>query len=324
MPDPSPLVTIIGGSGFLGRYIAQGMARKGWRVRVACRRPNAALFVRTYGVVGQVEPVQCNIRHEDSMRAVIRGTDAVVNCVGVLYEKGRNRFDAVQAEGAGRVARLAAEEGVPRFVQISAIGASTNSDSAYARTKAAGEAAVRQHFPGAVILRPSVLFGPGDGFFERFAAMASYIPFFLPIVGGDTRFQPVWVDDVAEAAGRAAEGSVASGTYELGGPNVYTLREAVALTLRAARRRRLVINLPFWLARLKASVLEWLPVPPLTVDQVKLLRRDNVVSGRARTFADIGIEPSAPEGIVEGYLVPYRPHGQYERLEEEGGGGAPA
>lgn len=323
MPDPSPLVTIIGGSGFVGRYIAQRMARKGWRVRVACRRPNEALFVRTYGVVGQVEPVQCNIRHEGSLRAVIRGADAVVNCVGVLYEKGKNRFDAVQAEGAGRAARIAAEEGVGQFVQISAIGADAESASVYARSKAAGEAAVREAYPGAVILRPSVIFGPGDGFFERFAAMARYIPFVLPIVGGDTRFQPVWVVDVAEAAGRAAEGAVAPGTYELGGPNVYTLREAVALVLRVIRRRRLVIDLPFWLATMQAAVLEWLPVPPLTVDQVRLLRRDNVVAEGARTLADIGIEPTAPEGIIETYLVPYRPHGQYERLEE-GNGGAPA
>lgn len=323
MPDPSPLVTIIGGSGFLGRYIAQRMARKGWRVRVACRRPNEALFVRTYGVVGQVEPVQCNIRDEASTRAVIRGADAVVNCVGILYPKGRNRFEAVQAEGAGRAARIAAEEGVKQFVQISAIGADPESDSVYARTKAAGEAAVRAAFPEAVILRPSVLFGPGDGFFERFAAMARYIPFVLPIVGGDTRFQPVWVVDVAEAAGRAAEGAAEPGVYELGGPNIYTLREAVQLMLRVVHRRRLVINLPFWLATLQAAVLEWLPVPPLTRDQVKLLRRDNVVAPGARTLADLGIEPTAAEGVIEAYLVPYRPHGQYERLEE-GNGGAPA
>lgn len=318
MPDPSPLVTVIGGSGFVGRYIAQRLARQGWRVRVACRRPNEALFVRTYGVVGQVEPVQCNIRHEGSMRAVIRGADAVVNCVGVLYEKGRNRFDAVQAEGAGGAARIAAEEGVARFVQISALGADADSESAYARTKAAGEAAVREAFADAVILRPSVIFGPGDGFFERFAAMARYIPLILPIVGADTRFQPVWVVDVAEAAGRAAGGGVVPGTYELGGPNVYTLRQAVALTLSAAHRRRLVINLPFWLARMQAAVLEWLPVPPLTLDQVKLLQHDNVVSEGARTLADIGIEPTAPEGIVESYLVAYRPHGQYQHAEEEG------
>jgi NADH dehydrogenase len=326
MPAPSPLVTIIGGSGFVGRYICQNMARRGWRVRVACRRPNEAIFVQTYGVVGQVLPVQCNIRNEASVRAAVRGADIVVNCVGVLYEKGRNTFDAVQAEGAGLAARVAAEEGVRQFVQISAIGADADSESAYARTKAAGEKAVREGFKGAVILRPSVIFGPGDGFFERFAAMARYVPFVLPIVGGDTRFQPVWVADVAEAAARAGEGRVKPGIYELGGPNIYTLREAVALTLRVAHRKRLVINLPFWLARMQASVLEWLPVPPLTVDQVRLLRHDNVVGKKAKSLADIGIEPSAPEGIIESYLVSYRPYGQYDRIREgEGNGGsAPA
>lgn len=326
MPDPYPLVTIIGGSGFVGCYIAQRMARKGWRVRVACRRPNAALHVQTYGVVGQVLPVQCNIRHEGSMRAVIRGADAVVNCVGVLHESRRNTFEGVQAEGAGLVARLAAEEGARRLVQVSAIGADPESDSVYARTKAAGEAAVREAFPGAVILRPSVIFGPGDGFFGRFAGMAQMIPFVLPVVGADTRFQPVWVVDVAEAAGRAAEGLVEPGTYELGGPNIYTLREAVALTLKAIHRRRIIVNLPFWLARLQASFLEWLPAPPLTVDQVRLLARDNVVAEGARTLADIGIEAAAPEGVIETYLVAYRPHGQYERMSGEvsNGGSAPA
>ena len=326
MPDPYPLVTIVGGSGFVGRYIAQRMARKGWRVRVACRRPNAALYVQTYGFPGQVLPIQANIRHEASMRAAIRGSDAVVNCVGVLYESRRNTFEGVQAEGAGLVARLAAEEGVKQLIQVSAIGADAESDSAYARTKAAGETAVREAFPGAVILRPSVIFGPGDGFFERFAGMAQMIPFVLPIVGGDTRFQPVWVADVAEAAGRAAEGRVASGIYELGGPNVYRLREAVQLVLRAIHRRRLIFDMPFWLARMQASVLEWLPAPPLTVDQVRLLRRDNVVAKGAKTLADIGIEAAAPEGIIETYLVSYRPHGQYERMtgDESNGGSAPA
>jgi NADH dehydrogenase len=255
---------------------------------------------------------------------VIRGATAVVNCVGILYPKGRNRFEAVQAEGAGRAARIAAEEGAARFVQISAIGADARSDSVYARTKAAGEAAVRAAFPEAVILRPSVMFGPGDGFFERFAAMARYIPFVLPIVGGDTRFQPVWVVDVAEAAGRAAEGAAEPGLYELGGPNIYTLRQAIALMLRVIHRRRKIINLPFWLATLQAAFLEWLPVPPLTRDQVKLLRRDNVVSPGAKTLADLGIEPTAAEGVIEAYLVPYRPRGQYERGEEGSGGGAPA
>ena len=195
----SNLVTIFGGSGFVGRYIARRLAKEGWRVRVAVRRPNEAMFVRPYGVVGQVEPILANIRDDASVRAAIQGADAVVNCVGILAEQGKNQFDTVQAEGAGRVARIAAEEGIGRFVHVSAIGADAESDSDYARTKALGEAAVLEHMPGAVILRPSIIFGPEDGFFNRFAAMARFGPI-LPVVGAGTRFQPVYVDDVAHAA----------------------------------------------------------------------------------------------------------------------------
>ncbi len=205
------LVTIYGGSGFIGRYIARRMAKAGWRVRVAVRRPNDALFVRPYGVVGQVEPVFCNIRDDASVRSVMRGAHAVVNCVGILAERGKNRFDAVQAEGAGRVARIAAEEGVEQLVQLSAIGADAASDSAYARSKAAGEAAVRAAFPGAIILRPSIVFGQEDQFFNRFAGMARMGPV-LPVVGAETRFQPVYVDNVAEAAAKGATGQVAPGS----------------------------------------------------------------------------------------------------------------
>ncbi len=319
MSDRSPLVTIIGGSGFVGRHIAQRMARRGWRVRVAVRRPNEAMFVKPYGVVGQVEPVQCNIRDEASTRAVIRGADAVVNCVGILYGSGRNTFEACQAEGAGRVARIAAEEGVGRFVHISSLGADQGSDSEYARTKAEGEAAVAAAFPGAVILRPSVVFGQDDGFFNRFAGMARLIPLVLPVVGAGTRFQPVWVEDVAEAAAKAACGDAAPGVYELGGPRVYTLREAVELMLRVTRRRRLVLDVPFFFARIKAWFLQLMPKPLLTVDQVKLLRHDNVVSKGARSLADLGIEPTAAEGVIESYLYAYRPKGQYTQLTENGG-----
>ena len=318
-PDQSPLVTIIGGSGFVGRHIAQRMARGGWRVRVACRRPNEAMQVKPYGDVGQVEPVQCNIRDEASTRAVIRGADAVINCVGLLSEWGRNTFDACMAEGAGRVARLAAEEGVAHLVQISAIGADAASPSQYARTKAAGEAAVAAAFPGAVILRPSVVFGQDDGFFNRFAGMARLIPLVLPTVGADTKFQPVWVEDVAEAAARAACGEVAPGTYELGGPSVYTLREVIELMLKVTRRRRLIVNLPFAVARIQAWFLQMLPNPLLTVDQVKLLRHDNVVGDGARTLADLGVVPTAAEGVIESYLYAYRPQGQYTQLTENGG-----
>lgn len=315
MTEHAPLITIIGGSGFVGRYIAQNMARRGWRVRVACRRPNEALFVKPYGVVGQVEPVQCNVRDEASMARVIAGADAVVYSVGVLFESGANRFDAVQAEGPARAARLAAAAGVGRFVLISAIGADAESPSEYARTKAAGEAGVRAAFPDAVILRPSVVFGQEDGFFNRFAAMARISPV-VPIVGGATHFQPVWVQDVADAAAKAAAGEAAPGVFELGGPRRYTFRDLVELTLRVTRRRRLILDLPFFIGRLQGKILSLLPNPPLTEDQVRLLSRDNVVADGARGFADLGIAPVAPEGIVESYLYAYRPYGQYSRLTE--------
>jgi NADH dehydrogenase len=319
MSEQSPLVTIIGGSGFVGRHIAQVMARRGWRVRVAVRRPNDAMFVKTYGTVGQVEPVQCNIRDEASTRAVIQGADAVVNCVGVLFNSGRNTFQACQAEGAGRAARIAAGEGARHFVQISAIGADAASNSAYARSKAAGEAAVTAAFPNAVILRPSVVFGPDDGFFNRFAGMARLIPLVLPLVGAATRFQPVWVEDVAEAAAMAARGEAAPGVYELGGPAAASLRDWVNLMLKITRRRRLVIDIPPFFARIQAWFLQMLPNPLLTVDQVKLLQRDNVVSPGAKTLADLGIQPTAAEGIVEGYLYAYRRQGQYTQLTDDGG-----
>jgi len=311
----APLVTIVGGSGFVGRYIAQAMARRGWRVRVACRRPNEAHFVRPYGVVGQVEPVQCNIRDDASCRRAITGATAVVNCVGILAEGGKNSFNAVQAEGAGRVARIAAEEGATRFVQISAIGADPESPAAYGRTKAEGERLVLEAFPDAVILRPSIVFGTEDQFFNRFAAMARLSPV-IPVIGGDTRFQPVWVQDVAEAAARAVEGEAAPGIYELGGPGTYSFRELMKLMLRVIRRRRAVVDLPIWLGKIQGAVLQNLPNPPLTLDQVRLLARDNVVSADARGFADLGITPAAPEGVIEAYLYPYRPYGQYSKLTE--------
>jgi NADH dehydrogenase len=278
------------------------------------------MFVKPYGSVGQVEPVQCNIRDDASTRAVIRGADAVVNCVGLLSEWGRNTFDACQAEGAGRAARIAAEEGVSRFVQLSAIGADPAGESDYARTKGEGEALVAEAFPNAVILRPSIVFGQDDGFFNRFAAMAQFVPLVLPLVGADTRFQPVWVEDVAEAAARAVCGEAQAGVYELGGPAICTLREAVELMLKVTRRRRLVIGAPFWIARIKAWFLQMLPKPLLTVDQVKLLQHDNVVSAGARTLADLGIQPTAAEGVIESYLYAYRPQGQYTQLTENGGG----
>ena len=271
------LVTIFGGSGFVGRYVAQRMAREGWRVRVACRRPNEALFVRTYGATGQVEPVLANIRHEGSVREVVTGADAVVNCVGILAEAGPNRFDAVQAKGAATLARAAAEAGARGFVQISAIGADPGSRSHYARTKGEGERGVRDAFPRAAILRPSILFGPEDQFFNRFASMARFSPV-LPVVGGATRFQPVYVDDVAHAAALAATGRAPPGVHELGGPDVDTFRELMQTMLGVIRRRKLILGMPFPLARAMGWTFDGvnrltfgLAPRPLTLDQVRNL-----------------------------------------------------
>jgi len=321
----SKLVTIFGGSGFVGRYIARRMAKQGWRVRVAVRRPNEALFVRPYGVVGQVEPVLANIRDDASVAAAMAGADAVVNCVGVLSERGRNGFDAVQTEGAGRIARLAAAAGISQLVHLSAIGADIMSDSDYARTKAEGEAAVQDHFPGAVILRPSVVFGVEDGFFNRFAQMTQFGPV-LPLVGGNTRFQPVYVDDVAAAAEAAVLGNAAPGVYELGGPDTDTLHGFVDLMLKVIRRRRLVLNLPFWVGSLmgfgfgvmQAMTLGLIHNSILTRDQVRLLRHDNVVSEGASGLADLGITPTDMEAVLDDYLWVYRPGGQYSDLQASG------
>lgn len=319
----SKLVTIIGGSGFVGRYVARRMAKAGWRVRVAVRRPNEALFVKPYGVVGQVEPVACNIRDDASLRAVIRSADAVINCVGVLNGVGANTFDAVQSEGAGRVARIAAEMGVERLVHISAIGADAQSDSDYARTKGEGEAAVLAAFPAAVILRPSIIFGTEDQFFNRFAAMTRMGPV-LPVVGANTRFQPVYVDDVAEAAVKAATGEAAPGVYELGGPEVDTFRGLMGRMLKVVQRRRAVVNMPFVLARVmgfafdmvQAVTLGLIENKMITRDQVRNLARDNVVSPTARGFADLGITPTAMEAVLPEYLWRYRPSGQYAAIKD--------
>ncbi|WP_299970050.1 complex I NDUFA9 subunit family protein [uncultured Roseobacter sp.] len=319
----SKLVTIYGGSGFVGRYIARRMAKAGWRVRVAVRRPNEAIFVKPYGVVGQVEPVLCNIRDDTSVRAVMSGADAVVNCVGILAESGKNQFEAVQAEGAARVARIAAEEGVTALVQLSAIGADAGSASEYARTKAAGEAAVLEHMPQAVILRPSIVFGAEDQFFNRFASMARFGPV-LPVVGAETRFQPVYVDDVAKAAELALTGKAAPGIYELGGPDVASFRALMEQMLKVIHRRRLVLNVPFFAARIMAFGFDMLQTLSLglftngmiTRDQVRNLANDNVVSDGARGFAELGITPTSMASVLPEYLWRFRPSGQYDAIKD--------
>ncbi|NNL18020.1 MAG: complex I NDUFA9 subunit family protein [Boseongicola sp.] len=316
------LVTIYGGSGFVGRYIAQRMARQGWRVRVAVRRPNDAHFVKPYGVVGQVEPVFCNIRDDDSVAAVMTGADAVINCVGTFDAKGKNNFDAVQHEGAERIARVAAANGVERMVHISAIGASTDAPSRYGRTKAMGEEAILASMPNAVILRPSVVFGPEDQFFNRFASMARLSPM-VPLFGSETKFQPVYVDDVAEAAELGATGGAPPGIYELGGPEVASFRDLIQTMLGVIRRRRLVIGFPFWTGRILATVTGALSTltgglapQPVTKDQLLDLSRDNVVGADAKGLGALGISPTSLDAILPTYLWMFRPSGQYAELKE--------
>lgn len=318
----SKLVTIFGGSGFVGRYIARRMAKEGWRVRVAVRRPNEAIFVRPYGVVGQVEPVFCNIRDDESVRRVMLGADAVVNCVGTFDKGGKNNFDAVQHEGAERIARLATDEGVAHLVHISAIGADQEGDSLYAKSKGLGEEGVLAHFPQAVILRPSVIFGPEDQFFNRFAGMTRFGPI-LPVVGGETRFQPVYVDDVAQAAVKGALGTAQPGVYELGGPDVMTFSELMKMMLTVIRRRRMVMNIPFFAAAIIGSVSDLVQslslglIPAqITADQVRTLRHDNVVTGDTKGFADLYIAPSAASAVLPDYLWRFRPSGQYLAIKE--------
>lgn len=316
----SQLVTIFGGAGFVGKYIAQRLARAGWRVRVVTRDPNTAGTVRCYGVVGQVEPVFGNIRDDASVRAAIRGATAVINCVGTFDATGRNNFDAIQVQGAARVARIAAEEGASALVHLSAIGADPQSPSAYGRSKAAGEAAILEHFPAAVILRPSVIFGPEDQFFNRFAGMPGPV---LPVVGADARFQPVYVDDVAAAAVAGIADGVTPGVYELGGPDIMTFRDLMRTMLAVIRRRRLIINIPFALARPLASVIGLastlsLGIVPraITRDQVESLRRDTVVAPDARGLVDLGIVPTDMAAILPEYLWRFRPSGQYLSIKE--------
>lgn len=318
----SKLVTIYGGSGFVGRYITRRMAKAGWRVRVAVRRPNEAIFVRPYGAVGQVEPVFCNIRDDDSVRHVMRGADAVVNCVGTFDAFGKNNFDAVQDAGAGRIARIAAELGIDRMVHISAIGADAEGRSKYARSKAAGETAVLTHQPDAMILRPSVVFGPEDQFFNRFAGMTRISPA-VPVVGGGTRFQPVYVDDVAAAAEMGLTGKADGGIYELGGPEVATFAQLMKTMLKVIRRRRLVVNIPLPIGAVMGFGFDLLTratgglIPPqITADQVRSLHSDNVVSPDAKGFDALGIVPTAMEAALPDYLWRFRPSGQYDAIKE--------
>jgi NADH dehydrogenase len=313
------IVTVFGGSGFIGRYLVQRLARHGWIVRVAVRRPDRALFLKPMGAVGQITPIAASLRHEGSVAAAVAGADAVVNLVGILHGRGANSFTAIHVDGAARVARAARAAGARTLVQMSALGADPNSPAEYGRSKAAGEGAVREAFPGTAIARPSIVFGPEDDFFNRFATMARFSPALPLIGGGHTRFQPVHVGDVADALLRlVADPATAGKTYELGGPRVYSFRALLELMLHEIGRRRLLVSVPFGLASLQAFFLELpsnlipaLPAPPLTQDQVQMLRRDSVVSAGALTLDDLGIRPTALELVVPSYLARYRPGGRF-------------
>lgn len=306
-------VTIIGATGFLGRHTVRALARAGWRIKAASRHPAMGFFLRPMGAVGQIELVKCDVSDADSVAAAIAGSDAVVNLTGILFEKGQS-FTDVQADGAAHVAEAAAAAGISSLVHVSAIGADKESDSAYARTKAEGEAAVRQAVPDAVILRPSIIFGPEDGFFNKFADMARFFPALPLIGGGKTRFQPVFVGDVAAAIAAALISTAARGrTFELGGPATYSFKELMGVILKQTGRNRALIPLPFGLAKIKAAFLQLLPNPVLTIDQVTLLKSDNVVGAGASGLADLGITPTSIEAVLPSYLWRYRAKGEYAR-----------
>lgn len=315
--DRATTVTVFGGSGFIGRHLVRRLAARGWRVRVAVRNPDKALPLKTAGVVGQIVPTFCNIRDRALVQNAVADADIVINLVGVLYESGRQKFSSLQTEGAARIAEASAAAGVKHLVQISAIGASPDSDSAYARSKAAGEEAVLKAFPQATILRPSIVFGPEDGFFNLFATLARLFPALPLIGGGKTRFQPVYVGDVADAVMAALDRPEAAGQiYELGGPQVMTFKEILETVKRETYRRPLLLPVPWPIARLQGAVLGVLPKPLLTLDQVKQLAVDNVVADDAKTLADLGIEATPAEVILPTYLYRFRPGGRFADKHE--------
>ena len=318
MPSPNNLVTIFGGSGFVGTQVVQLLARRGYRVRVAVRRPDLAGHVKPLGAVGQVMPIQANIRNLESVQRAVRGAHAVINLVGIGYEAGRQRFRAVNTMGARNVAEAAAAAGVASLVHVSALGADLDSPSAYARSKALGEAEILAAFPDAVILRPSVVFGAGDGFFNRLGSLARALPV-LPVFGGKSRFQPIYVGDLAEAIVAGVEGKVAGGRiYELGGPEVATYHDLMAKVVRDTQRSNPLLPLPKAAGKLIALPFAILPFKPLiTADQVEMLSTDNMVSPAAtaehRTLSAFGVVPTPMDAILPSYLWRFMKNGQFDR-----------
>ena len=325
-PSTARLATVFGGSGFLGRHIVRALARDGWRIRVAVRRPDLAGFLRPLGVVGQIELVQANLRYPDSIAAALEGANAVVNAAGIQRQSGRQTYEAVHSAGVGAIARATTAAGIKTLVHVSGLGADARSPNAYIASKGLGESAVREAAPAAVILRPSVVFGPDDDFLNRFGALARALPALPLFGGGATKLQPVFVGDVALATLAAiSDANTAGGVYELGGPEVLTLREIAALTLRIVERRRALVPLPFALAKLIAgsteiaSAMTFGKFPPkvltTTRDQVELLRHDNVVSAAAiaegRTLRGLEISAQGIEAVAPSYLYRFRKTGQY-------------
>jgi NADH dehydrogenase len=319
MAQQGGLITVIGGSGFIGRHAIRMLARDGWRIKAATRRPDLAGYLLPMGDVGQIHPIQANLRFPDSIQQALTGADVAVNLVGILFKSGAQTFKNIHVEGARSAARAAREAGVKTFIHVSALGASPNSKGRYGRTKAAGEAAVLAEFPDAVILRPSIVFGPEDQFFNRFAALAQFSPL-LPLIGrGRTKFQPVYVGDVAAAIARVAAGEARMGlTYELGGPEVLTFRQLLDRAQQWTGRKRWYLSIPFPIAKVFGLLSVPLPnaLRPLTVDQVSMLQSDNVVSEQAksegRTLEGLGLtHPHSIAMMVPPYLVRFRPKGQY-------------
>ncbi|MBO0345572.1 complex I NDUFA9 subunit family protein [Roseibium sp. CAU 1637] len=311
------LVTVFGASGFIGRHLVQALAKRGYRVRAAMRRPDLAEYLLTMGLPGQVMPMQANLRYRWSVDRAVQGADAVVNCVGLLAPSGKQSFDAVQAFGPRAIAEAARSAGLSGITHVSAIGADPKSASDYARSKAQGEAAVMETLPDSIIMRPSIVFGPEDDFFNKFANMARFTPALPLIGGGETKFQPVYVCDVAEAIARAVDGELKSGeTYELGGSEVMSFRDCMEILLDVTRRKRLLLPIPFDVASLMGKVMQLLPNAPMTADQVTLLRSDNVVSqeksDQGLTLAGIGVQPKTLAAILPTYLERYRERGQFD------------
>lgn len=315
------LAVVFGGSGFVGRNVVRELARRGWRVRAAVRRPHQALFLRPMGAVGQVQLFQANVRHKPSVMRALDGADAVVNLVGILHQEGAQSFARVQAQGAAAIAEASARAGIETLVHVSAIGADVESDSLYARTKGEAERAIAAAVPTATILRPSVIFGPEDRFFNKFASLMSMAPAFLPlpmlIGGGETKFQPVYVDDVADAVCAALERSDTAGkTYELGGPRIYSFKELLNFTLYETGNRRILAPAPFAIAPALGLVGEMIGAipffdPPITRDQIRLMKKDNIVAAGAPGLAALGVTPKTVESIVPDYLVRFRKYGQF-------------